>query len=263
MTKPGFVAPTTPGWWVRNNRVGTNKTEYNWDITAVGGRDSLGTASGSYGWNVSVAGTSGVTFVGANAANDTSVPLPPHAVGDEIIIFARTSGGALPVKPAAGGTVPAWADIDSSAVNFFANVVTVQFVATATNHTSGVWGGGTDGLIAVVVTEVNATTPVGGHAVGTTNSVAGIGSAPAVTMTMTDDTSLLLYFYGWGDGSNPITAIGPAPAGYTQRVAATYSGLVGLCLNTKDVTTSDGAVDQNATNSTWNNGATIEILGIQ
>jgi hypothetical protein len=260
MTEPGFVAPTTPGWWVRTNRIGTGKTGINVATTAVGGRPSRGRASGSYGWVGSASGHSRASFAGANVAADTSVPIPTHVAGNLIVIFARNSGATTPGKPSAGGTVPAWVN-GVSGGSSFALCRTVSFVATANNHTSGVWTN-TDGLIAVVITAPNASTPIGGQAVGTTASTANICTAPAVTMTNTDGTSILLHFFGWGDGSNPVTSISAtAPAGYTQRVQLVDgANLIGLCLDTKNVTTTDGAVNQSSNSSPWYTGATVEIL---
>ena len=264
MTQPGHVAPATPGWWVRTNRVGTNKTGTNWAISATGGRDSLGTASGSYTWAGSATGSRGTEFSAANAVvNATSVPIPPHSVGDLIVIFARLSGGSSPAAPAAGGTVPAWVSVAASDASgsLLANCTVVQYIATATNHTSGVWTL-TDSMVAAVITEANLVTPIGGSAAPINQSVPNSCAAPSITMTNTDQTSVLLHFHGWGDGSNPITSISAAPAGYTRRATAILPGAsgIGVCLNTKDVTSSDGAINQPAVGNPYTVGATVEVL---
>ena len=198
-------------------------------------------------------------YQGANAANSSSVTIPTHAVGDLIVIFAHHPNGNISV-PSAGGTVPAWVNIDNESSSY-ANCRTARFIATATNHTSGTWTGA-NGMIAVVLRGANPTTPIGGHALSAQSATGNTCPGAAVTMTKTDGSSTLLQFYGYGDGVNSFTSIAAAPAGYTRRVTGTYAGTpgVGVCLNTKDVTTSDGAVAQTSTSNCWTRGATVEIL---
>lgn len=62
MTEPGFVAPASPGWWVRTNRVGTNANTYGFDFTATGGRPSIGIGAMSYGWALTGAGYVPIAF---------------------------------------------------------------------------------------------------------------------------------------------------------------------------------------------------------
>ncbi|QRY55208.1 hypothetical protein JVX95_30840 [Mycolicibacterium septicum] len=178
-----------------------------------------------------------VSFIGANGSQTTSVTIPTHQVGDLIVIFAAASNSAVPTAPSAGGTVPAWATVDSGATTI--GVRTATFVATATNHTSGTWGS-TGMMLAVVLRGQAASGYIGGHA-RSGGGGSSTPSAPSVTMVNTDGTSVLLHFY-----SNPqISGTWSSPAsGYTNQVAIGTTNQKGVCLNTKDVTTSDGSVTQ-------------------
>ncbi len=201
----------------------------------------------------------GLILLGSNVANATSVTIPVHDVGDLIVIYAHSSGGTSPSVPSAAGTVPAWTTIDTQSGSF-SNLRTAQCIATANNHTSGTWTGA-DAMIAVVLRNVNSSTPIGGHAVSVESATGNTCPGAAVTMSDTTGSSVLLQFYGWGDGVNSVTSISAAPGGYTQQIAGVYTGSkVAVCLNTKDSTTSDGAVAQTSVTGTWSRGATVEIL---
>ena len=82
-----------------------------------------------------------LSIIGTPAAvAGSSITLPTHAVGDIIVIFAYRDGAtAVPTNPTAGGTVPAWVDIDAAAGANTNSARSAYFVATATNHTSGTW----------------------------------------------------------------------------------------------------------------------------
>lgn len=199
-----------------------------------------------------------LSIIGTPAATAaTSITLPTHAVGDIIVIAAYDAASVTPpTKPAAAGTVPAWSDIDANTGANTNAMRTVQFVATATNHTSGTWtmAGGAPFMAAIVI-RGQSVSPIGGH--GEAGSSGTTSIAPSVTMTNTGGSSMLLHFHGHiQSGTWPA-----APAGYTRQ-AAVVSGINGLCLNTKDSTTSDGSIAQSTASSTNNGyrGATIEIL---
>jgi len=190
------------------------------------------------------------------AVAGTSITLPTHAVGDIIIIFAyRSTSTTAPTKPTASGTVPAWVDIDNFVGANSNSSRTAYFVATVTNHTSGTWSNATE--MAVIVYRGQGASPIGEHfesgGVALNQAV-----APAVTLTQSDGTSALIHFFGH-------TAIDEnwdaAPSGYTQR-ATEAAGTSGVCLDTKNVTTTDGSVIQTCatTASSGYRGATIEIL---
>lgn len=272
MTQPGSIISPSPSWWPRNERVGVTSATYGWKVTAEGHAPPAlamtGSLSGKAGLGtrpqLAMAGTLSALAVtkvvvrGTNVANATSVAIPTHTVGDLIILFVRESDGYMPIKPIAGGAVPAWIDIDSSAAGHVATCRTVRYVATATDHTTGTWEGA-DGIIATVLHGASASTPIGGHAIGSWAANSNYTSAPAVTLAKTDGTSALLHFFGLGDGSGPIDSIGDPPTGYTQQAAQVWSGLVGVCLDTKNVTTSDGAVDQVTVSTGYTCGASVEV----
>mgnify|MGYP001612623541 FL=1 len=198
-----------------------------------------------------------VEYVDAAAAAATSVTLPPHQIGDTIVIGVWRANNTLATKPAAGGTVPTWIDIDASTGANNGSMRTAYFIATATNHTSGTWTNAT--RIAVTVLRGQGASPVGGHAESGGGSGGTDITAPSVTMTRTDGTSQILEFHG-GSTASAITYSG-APTGYTRR-ALGVSAAEGIALNTKDNTTSDGSVNQVVTGQTLTayRGATVEIV---
>jgi len=187
----------------------------------------------------------------ANAVLATSVTIPSHAVGDLIVIFAYTNGiNSAPTAPSASGTVPAWTLVQGGGGNTNGSGAW-YFIATATNHTSGTWANST-GLTAVVIEDVSTASPIGGFAQANANSTLPV--APAITLTNSSGSSCLLYFYGHRN----CTAWGSAPTGFTRRAAV--AGTSGLCLNTKDDTTTAGSASQTDTGSGGYRGQTIEIL---
>jgi membrane peptidoglycan carboxypeptidase len=192
-----------------------------------------------------------------NAAATTSVTIPTHAVGDLIVIWAYRDGATTAItKPTASGTIPAWVDIDAPLAASMANNNTCRsawFVATATNHTSGVWTGATN-VVAVVISG-QASSPVGGHSVAAGSDVAN-GVVPALTQSVTDGSSLLLNFCGH---RATFTSWSAAPAGYTRQVT---QGIV--ILNTKDSTTSDGSMTNAISTAVGAGyaGNQIEILAV-
>lgn len=272
MTQPGSIVSPSPSWWPRPIRVGVTSSTYGWNVTAQGQAPPALSMTGSLSGKAGIGARPQLAMTGSlsalvatkpriqgtNVANATSVAIPTHAVGDLIVLFVRESGADMPTKPSSGGTVPAWVDIDSSATGSYATCRTVHYAATATNHTTGTWTGA-DGIIATVLRGVSGSTPIGGHAVGSLAANYNYTSAPAVTLAKTDGTSMLLHFFGLGDGSTPLDSIGDAPTGYTQRAAQVWSGLIGLCLDTKNITTSDGAVDQATVSTGYTCGASVEV----
>ena len=213
--------------------------------------------SGAFGWQESTTNTATSARVKgtANAVLGTSVTIPAHAVGDLIVVFAYQNGvAAAPTAPAASGTVPSWSLIQGGGSNSNGSGVW-SFTATTTSHTSGTWTN-CAGLIAVVIEGAktnNTTSPIGGFAYMSLN---GASTAPAITQSVTDGSSCLLYFHG--HRSN-VTAFGAAPTGFTRQAAAVGSS--GICLNTKDVTTSNSMVTQTDDGNGGSVGQTVEILG--
>jgi hypothetical protein len=212
-------------------------------------------SSGGAGWQESRNNTaaSAATVKGtANAVLGTSVTIPAHDVGDLIVIFAYSNViSSAPTIPAASGTVPSWTLIQGGGGNTNGSGVW-SFRATATNHTSGTFTNCT-GLIAVVIEGVHPTTPVGGFAQATANA-SGVSGAPAITQRVTNGSSCLLYFHGH---RSYVTTLGAAPAVFTRRAEAI--GSAGICLNTKDDTTTDGAATQTDNGNGGYIGQTVEI----
>jgi hypothetical protein len=207
-----------------------------------------------------------ITVVGTpQAVRTTTVTLPAgYAVNDMILMFAYNAASVtLPTVPAAGGTVPTWTQIDAPAGANAVSARTAYCIANATNLTSGTWTGATD-LIAIALHGQKTTSPIGGHSLagGTGTNLA---TAAAATLTKTDGSSFILEFYGQGTNGTNMSAWGAAPAGYTRQVAEVDSTgqTRGSCCNSKDITTSDGAINQTSTTNFIAMayfGGTIEIL---
>lgn len=178
---------------------------------------------------------------GVNTSSTNTVPIPAHVPGNLIVIVAFNNGSnSPPGKPTASGPVPNWAYIDHLTGANSCSMTTASFVATASNHTSGTWTGMTNGVLVAIVLTGAGSTPIGGHAQSNYN-VANKMTAPALTLTNTDGTSLILEIYAQ---VNP-GSWNAAPAGYTRQAAYTNTGSTSmLCINTKNDSTSDGAIDQ-------------------
>lgn len=199
-----------------------------------------------------------VQIMGSASAGANTVPPPAHLPDDLLLVFAlNTSSQTTPAPPAAGGTVPAFALVDSASSAAPAAIAIYQVRATANNHTLGTWTN--TAAIAVVVLrgeDIVAATPVGSHAASTSPSSATQAVNLALAMAKTDGTSALLYFYA----QKVSTGWGAAPAGFTQLTTVPTNG---LCVNSKNDTTSDGAATQSLTAvgaSAGTFGAAVEIV---
>jgi hypothetical protein len=114
-------------------------------------------------------------------------------------------------------------------------------------------------LIVAVLRGVDATTPVGGRA----SSAVGIGTAstaPAVTLTRNDGSSLLMHFHSWGDGVNGVGTISAVPSGYTRRIGTVASVRLTGVINTKTVSTTAPSIAQSVSGGPYNSSATVEVL---
>lgn len=205
-----------------------------------------------------------VTYSAAAQAASTSVSIPAHVSGDVIIICAyrvdidNTAALTPPSVPSASGTVPTWTTLtantgnsvfDSGVGGTFYNSMRVAYtVATANNHTSGTWTN-TTSILAVVV-KGNGTFAIGGYAESGGGSPP---SAPAIILSNATGSSLLLHAYST---QNATPTWSSAPTGYTRRYTAGR-----FALNSKNSSTTDGAIDQAATSSVAvHRAATVEIL---
>jgi len=199
-----------------------------------------------------------LSIVGTPAAvQGSSIPLPTHAIDDIIVIYAyRANSTTIPSKPSESETTPAWQDIDAATGANSNSSRTAYFVADATNHTSGTWTNATE-MAVIVYRGQKSVSPIGGHAESGGTS-ASDAVAPAVTLTQNNGSSALIHFFGHSAVDETWNA---APSGYTQR-ASEALGTSGVCLDTKNVTTTDGSVTQGcATTGTGSyRGATVEIL---
>jgi hypothetical protein len=194
------------------------------------------------------------TIKGAVSAAATSVTLPAHVAGDLIVIFTFKDGATtVPTTPAAGGTVPTWTLIDGPTGANLSASKTAYAIATSSTHTTGAWTGAT-GIVAYVISGADDVNPIGGHAMSGSTGL-NTTQAPAITQTATDGSSLILEFFG----HRTVTAWSAATAGYTRQTSVATE----VCSNTKDSTTSDGAVSQACTaTSSGYRGATVEILAL-
>ncbi|MCG7607070.1 hypothetical protein [Mycobacterium sp. CnD-18-1] len=175
-----------------------------------------------------------LTLVGVNSVLASSITLPAHQPGDLIIVIASQVGlSTVPTKPSAGGTVPAWVTIDTTSAA--GGMHTARFVATASNHTSGTWGA--DAMAAVVLRGQNPS-PIGGHAVSA--SISSTFTAPSITMTQTDGSSILLHIFTTSIRNG--SAWPTPPTGYTSESSVGNTNAKAVQVLTKDVTTSDGSV---------------------
>ncbi len=201
--------------------------------------------------------TNPVQIIAASANAGSSVTIPTHQVGDEIVLCGYNPYSTnAPTKPSAGGTVPNWDYIDNAPSASGSGISTACFTATATNTTSGTWSNAGH-MIAVVLRAHNPADPIGGHA-SQGGSSSGPSPAPAITLDHTDGSSMVLEFHGHSNLAS--TGWDSAPAGYTRRAASGSAFGPGLVLNTKDSSTSDGSVSQlGGQNFSNYAGAAVEV----
>lgn len=194
-------------------------------------------------------------IVGSAAYDAATGVIPAHAVGDMIVIAAARANATQATKPTASGTTPAYVDIDQAATQAnLRSIRTAQFVATATNHTTGTWTNATS--LIVVVLRGQHSTPIGGHAINNQASGSSAYNSPAITLTQNDGTSVILTFHYLGTSR---TFSATTPLDYTR---VTASPGLRMCCNTKDITTSDGAsgqVDTSGSTAVQGASAAIEI----
>lgn len=194
-----------------------------------------------------------VTYKNAAAAASTSVAIPSHNVGDLIVVYTQCSYTTTITKPSASGTVPTWTDIDVSN-GTYQNVRTAYAVATATNTTTGTWTNAQ--TIIVVVISGQGSSPLGSRSYSqqSTTSI----TCPAVTLTKTNGSSLLMHFAVMETGAYFTSSF--SQSGYTGRLVPTGSGAKWR-LFTKDDTTTDGQVTAGSgTTNPDSRSATIEIV---
>lgn len=203
-----------------------------------------------------VTNVSNASYISSAAAASSSVTIPTHSIGDLIVIFAfNPFATTAPTAPSAGGTVPSWNYIDNANSGSGSGCTTAYFKATATNTTSGTWSGASH-VMAVIVRNQNSSSPIGGHAQQAGSSATT--TAPSVTMTHTDGSSVLLHFHGHSNLSS--TGWDAAPTGYTRGATSGSAFQPATALNYKNITTSDGSVGQTGGQNTSYAAASVEII---
>ena len=258
-----YNAPATLSAYSRTTRANTFAAFQNSMSFLLGDAEGAGapitftaTSAGEAWHGVTVPLFEATTF-DTYATNGTSFSSIPHSAGDLLVMFAHASlQNSYPTLPVAGGTVPTWTTINNT-TSGYSNTRTAWALGTGSS-TSGVWTN-SDMLLCAVIKGANTTAPIGGKAI----SAQGLGvtmTAPALTLTKTDGTSKLLHYYGIGDAVN-LTSVSAAPAaGYSRKMLYQPTGLLAAVLNTKDVTTTDGAVVQTKVGSTFFSPLSIEVL---
>jgi hypothetical protein len=193
----------------------------------------------------------------ASVAGNT-ITIPTHQSGDVIVLFAHASTNAsVPSAPTAGGTVPTWISLGTSGTTNYSNHRIAYCVGTGST-TSGPWAGGTDALM-VAVLRGAAATPIGGKASGAVIANA-TNVAPSVTLSVSDGSSVLLHFFGFGDGVNSVGTVGTTPTGYTPQLGSALTTKIGAVLLTKNSTTTDGSVTQTMSGVSWSSAASVEVV---
>lgn len=214
----------------------------------------LKAASASF---TAVKSASTAQLIWSDYAGTSAATLTGYTIGD-LIVMCIYGGNSIspPSPPAPTTTTPAW-NMKDNTTGVNANAMAVAwYFADRLDHTSGVWGSGTN--IAYMIVRNAAASPFGGYA-QSGSTAAGSATAPAMTLSRTDGTSLALHALGHKSGLNFTTWLTP-PAGYTQRANGVTSH--GLSLLSKDSSVSDGSVTQ-ATDGTTSNGyrgVSMEIL---
>lgn len=166
-----------------------------------------------------------LTHIGSAAAAAASVAIPAHEIGDVLIVTCRRAAMAAPTIPTAGGTVPAWATVESGGADSL-SLVTVMFVATATDTTTGTFTNAAQ-IIASVLRPNKAVT-LGAHATG---NAAGTETIvfPALTRQSSDGICVRTATRAATDSE-----VANAPTGWTNRAVQPAGASAVLCLHTQD-----------------------------
>jgi hypothetical protein len=201
---------------------------------------------------------SSIRSAATQAGGAISTP-PVHAVGDLLLIFAWRDGStATPTKPTAGGTVPAWVDILNPTGTNVCSMRSAAFVATANNHTTGVWTNATGVAMIVISGQKSGTgiAAIGGTKLGGNANATGVVdlNLGAVTLTATDGSSIVIRCVG----ARTVTAFGSVPSGWTSQAQTATE----IEILTKNSTTSEDAVNDNQTNTFSGNGG-FQVMGIE
>lgn len=195
-----------------------------------------------------------ISHIGSAGAATTSVAIPAHVANDLMIVYAYNNAATtVPTKPASGGTVPNWITIDAPGGANLNSAACMYAFAAGTTDTTGTWTNTTT-ISIHVLRGTHLTSPIGAHA-QSGNAAANSSIAPAITLQVADGSSWVTSWFG----HKGITAVGAAPAGYTQRLGVAANLII---IDTLDATTSSpGAVTQTDTSVNGGyRGQTVEIL---
>lgn len=194
-----------------------------------------------------------VTSQGAVGVSADTVAIPAHQPGDLIIITARRASNTPATTPAAGGTVPTWADLQSAGANTL-SLKTSYTVATAAGHTSGTWTNA-EQLCCIVL---RSTAPGGSLAVGASSTGNGNNTQtivyPALALQAANGVS-----FGVRCGTRTVadTEVANAPASWDNRSLAGNL----LAIHTRAALAADPTAD--TVNTTGSNAAyrahTVEV----
>lgn len=150
---------------------------------------------------------------GTGSAAATSVTMPAHQKGDLLLLFARAASNSVPATPTAGGTVPNWTATQIAGANTL-SLQFAHFVATAANHTTGVWTGASHICVLVLRPDIGKALRMFIVTSGNGNNTQTI-IYPAVPINRTDGTS---WGVRCGTRGVAVTAVGTAPTNWTNRI---------------------------------------------
>lgn len=265
----GSTLNSTKTTYVYQNSTQTLKSSYSVATPVVSGGATIITSTGTVVLGSTTVSTrvthsinrdNVVTYKGYSQGTSTFT-IPSHNAGDIIVVFMYcfSSAACTITTPVAGGTVPSWQTIDANpgvfyGSTYFAAMKVSYAIATANNHTSGTWTGGTGSVVAVLSGQ-SSTSPIGGHA-----EANGAGASntsiqfPSITLADSSGTSQILA-YSW---SRAILfgTYNTSPTGYTFRLSGQNMFL------TKDSTTSYSAFQLTNTGGSFSqpiHAAVVEV----
>ena len=197
------------------------------------------------------------------SASNSFDAMPEHLPGDLLLGMAFGITATAPTQPSASSTVPKWEQVLRPAPQqnntCYSSWCVAKAIATADNHTAGVWQNAAIGAV-VVLREVDEQ-PIGGKGVST-GSGGNYPTAPAVPLESGDDSTIQIYGLGYssaGQSSMYSATWDPVSAGYNNL--ATSAGLWGrrVLIRYGD-TVATGANNRISVNALTTQGVTIEVV---
>lgn len=182
---------------------------------------------------------------GVGSGVGTSVTIPAHQAGDILFVFTRAASNTAPAKPAVAGTVPNWTLAQTAGANTLA-LVSAWFLATAANHTTGVWTGASHICAMVLRPDGGKVLTVGISSVGAGNNTQTI-IYPALTLATTVGTS---WGVRCGTRGVAVTAVGTAPTNWTNRIIQPAGAGALMSIHTRAALVANPVADTVATAGT-------------